>query len=214
MVPVDICINLLVCIAWQTAKQTKGSPIKVYNCTSGGINPVTWGQVEVWGLDAILDVAYEGALWYPGGCYQENWRMNRLLQLAFHYGPAQIVDLGCRLVGQKPFLVKVSEMMQKSTKALEPFTTGSWTWTSSNTKALGESLTEEDRETFGFDIRAVHWPSYLKVYAQGIRDFLFKEDPASQAACRRKLIFLWLLDWLVKGGFVLLLLWTFLKCFL
>ena len=31
---------------------------------------------------------------------------------------------------------RVSEMMQKSTKALEPFTTGSWTWTSNNTKAL------------------------------------------------------------------------------
>ena len=80
--------------------------------------------MEVWGLDAILDVAYEGALWcvfqfyriirtiiimitmaimimtttitmttmtrYPGGAYQENWRMNRLLQLAFHYGPAQV----------------------------------------------------------------------------------------------------------------------------
>ena len=27
---------------------------------------------------------------YPGGCYQENWRMNRLFQLAFHYGPAQV----------------------------------------------------------------------------------------------------------------------------
>ena len=72
--------------------------IQVYNCTSGGLNPITWGQVfplfltlhafflhfytpmipmipvipvkiigynkvEVWGLDAILDVAYEGALW-------------------------------------------------------------------------------------------------------------------------------------------------------
>ena len=30
MVPVDICINLLVCVAWQTAKQAKGAPIKVY----------------------------------------------------------------------------------------------------------------------------------------------------------------------------------------
>ena len=27
---------------------------------------------------------------YPGGSYQENWHMNRLLQLAFHYGPAQV----------------------------------------------------------------------------------------------------------------------------
>ena len=32
---------------------------------------------------------------YPGGAYQENWRMNRLLQLAFHYGPAQV---GFRMV--------------------------------------------------------------------------------------------------------------------
>ena len=30
---------------------------------------------------------------YPGGAYQENWRMNRLLQLAFHYGPAQVWQL-------------------------------------------------------------------------------------------------------------------------
>ena len=37
---------------------------------------------------------------------------------------------------------RVSEMMQKSTKALEPFTTGSWTWTSSNTKALEVSSSQ------------------------------------------------------------------------
>ena len=70
-------------------------------------------QVEIWGMDAILDAAYEGALWcvfifclfiflwvckaevtmlrYPGGAYQENWHMNRLFQLAFHYGPAQVI---------------------------------------------------------------------------------------------------------------------------
>ena len=53
MVPVDICINLLVCVAWQTAKQAKGAPIKVYNCTSGGINPITWGQVVPF---PVLDV--------------------------------------------------------------------------------------------------------------------------------------------------------------
>merc|ERR1719225_2141963 len=34
-------------------------------------------------------------------------------------------------------------MMQKSTKALEPFTTGSWTWTSTNTNALEESLSSK-----------------------------------------------------------------------
>ena len=39
-----------------------------------------------------------------------------LSQLLFHYGAAHLVDLLCRLVGKKPFLVKISNMMQKSTK--------------------------------------------------------------------------------------------------
>jgi hypothetical protein len=88
---------------------------------------------------------------YPGGSYKENWYSNRLYQLLFHYGPAHAVDLLCRLVGQKPFLVRsagpafpsylqpvrrVSDMMIKSCKALEPFTTNSWTWSSTNTLTL------------------------------------------------------------------------------
>merc|ERR1712226_1411580 len=132
---------------------------------------------------------------------------NRLFQLLFHYGPAQCVDLLCWAVGRKPFLVRVSELMQKSSKALETFTTNSWSWSNTNTVALEADLTEEDRTVFGFDIRAVDWQTYLDQYAQGIRDHLFQEDPASQAACRRKLWLLYILDWTVQVGFLLTVLW-------
>jgi len=80
--------------------------------------------------------------------------------------------------------------------------------------SLEASLTEEDRRDFGFDIRGMHWPTYLDTYAQGIRDFLFKDDPSSQLACRRKLWLLWLLHWLTQGGFILLLLWGLFKLFM
>ena len=131
-----------------------------------------------------------------------------------------------------------------------------------------ESLTDEDRQKFDFDIQAVHWPSYLKVYAQ-VSQFLpivstlcvivsFRVSETSYSKrtlpprplvegvfklqkkliltssqfvyCHpwslniystfnipqipRKLTFLWFLDWLVKGGFVLLIMWTIVKCFL
>ena len=33
-------------------------------------------------------------------------------------------------------LLRISDMMQKSTKVLEPFTTGSWTWNSDNLLSL------------------------------------------------------------------------------
>ena len=67
------------------------------------------------------------------------------MQLWFHYGPAHFVDLVYRLMGKKPFLVKVSSLMQKSTKALEPFTTNSWTWTHSNMDKL-QRLQQPDTE--------------------------------------------------------------------
>lgn len=74
------------------------------------------------------------------------------------------MDLLYRLMGRKPFLVKVSSMMQKSTKALEPFTTNSWEWTHSNMDKLWEEMAPEDRETFGFDIRKLDWLDYLESY--------------------------------------------------
>ena len=95
-------------------------------------------------------------------------------------------------------------MMQKSTKVLEPFTTGSWTWNSDNLLNLEASLTEEDRRTFGFDMRGLHWPTYLDIYCQGIRDFVFRASADSQVTCRRKLKWLNLIDLMVKGFFLLL----------
>jgi len=204
MVPVDVCINLLCAIAWETANAGPGKPIKVYNCTSGSLNPITWGQVEALVPSSIEKAAFEGALWAPKISACENPYVNKINQLFFHYGPAHGVDLICRLLGRKPFLTRISDMMQKSTKVLEPFTTGSWTWNSDNLLNLEASLTEEDRRTFGFDMRGLHWPTYLDIYCQGIRDFVFRDQAESQVACRRKLKWLNLLDVMVKG-FVLLL---------
>ena len=87
-------------------------------------------------------------------------------QLWFHYGPAQLVDLVYRLMGKKPFLVKISSMMQKGQKALEPFTTNSWEWSHDNTDKLWAELGEEDRDIFPFDIRNLDWIQFLETYVQ------------------------------------------------
>ena len=204
LVPVDVCINFLCAIAWETANSGSGKPIKVYNCTSGSLNPITWGQMEVLLPSAIKKAAFEGTLWAANISAKKNLHINKLHQLLFHYGPALWVDLFCRLLGRQPFLTRVSDMMQKLTKAYEPYTTATWTWNSDNLLSLEASLTEEDRRTFGFDMRGLHWPAYLDHYCQGIRDFVFQDSTESQVACRRKLKWLNLVDSMVKG-FVLLL---------
>ena len=79
---------------------------KVYNCTSGSLNPITWGQVEELVPSSIKKAAFEGALWAPKISAKENPYVNKLHQLLLHYGPAHGVDLFCRLIGRKPFLTR------------------------------------------------------------------------------------------------------------
>lgn len=203
MVPVDVCINLMCVLAWKAATSPASDAAEppVYNCTSGGVNPLTWGRVETEGLPILIRNPYEGVFWYPGGSYKENYYVNRLFQLWFHYGPAQLVDLVYRLMGKKPFLVKISSMMQKSQKALEPFTTNSWEWSHGNMDKLWEELGEEDRDIFPFDIRDLDWIQFLETYVQGIRKFLFKEKDSTIPASKKHLNFLWCLDIVVRGLF-------------
>ena len=196
IVPVDLCINLMCVLAWKTAtSRSSRSTIPVYNCTSGAINTLTWGTVEREGLGILRNNPYSGVLWYPGGSFKENFYTNRLCQvrtlslslslslslylslslsppqsfppqLFFHYGPAQLVDIILRLLGKKPFLVKISSLMQKSTAALETFTTNSWEWSHANMDKLWAELSEEDRQLFHFDIRDLDWIQYLETYVK------------------------------------------------
>ena len=62
--------------------------------------------------------------------------------------------------------MKVSTLMQKSTKALEPFTTNTWTWTHNNMDKLEKEMNSEDIEIFGFNIRKMDWTEYIEAYVQ------------------------------------------------
>ena len=59
----------------------RGGSVPVYNCTSGGINGITWGEVETRGLPIIRQNPYEGVFWYPGGTFKENSYHNRFWQV-------------------------------------------------------------------------------------------------------------------------------------
>ena len=46
------------------------------------------------------------------------------------------------------------------------------------------SLTEEDRRTFGFDMRGLHWPTYLDIYCQVSKQHLIL-DPKNNVVILR-----------------------------
>lgn len=44
IVPVDIPVNLMITVGWYTAL-VKPASILIYHCTTGSVNPFTWGEM-------------------------------------------------------------------------------------------------------------------------------------------------------------------------
>ena len=128
-VPVDVPINLSIVAAWKISTVPQNA-IPVYNCTSGATNPITWGQLETLGLDAIRKYPMENMLWYPGGSYKESAVYNKIcqvlrkcsaseiiiiyFQVLLHSLPAHLIDVGSLLLGKKQMMVKVVTKMHKA----------------------------------------------------------------------------------------------------
>ena len=53
VVPVDLPVNMMIAVAWARAMSTKSAAsvtaanqAAIYHCTTGGLNPFTWGEME------------------------------------------------------------------------------------------------------------------------------------------------------------------------
>ena len=69
LIPVDVVINSMIVAAWKRGSESKNNfsgPLPIYNCTSGNLNPITWGQIEEWGMDSIRRHPFDSKtmVWY------------------------------------------------------------------------------------------------------------------------------------------------------
>lgn len=207
LVPVDIPINLMICIAWRTATQTKRK-LQIYNCTSSGRNPIRWGEFEAYGREAMFKYPPKEMFWYPNGSLRSNIYAHRICQVVFHSVPAYLFDLLARMTHQKPYMVKLTKRMHKATKTLEYFTLNEWRWTDEHTVGLCNQITDQDRQLFNFDISQVNWHAYLEDYVKGVRQFVLKEADSTLPESRNRLNRLFWLDKAVQM-ILFLLFWRF-----
>jgi alcohol-forming fatty acyl-CoA reductase len=61
LTPVDLPVNVLISVAWYTAVM-KPRQVLVYNVTTGGVNPFTWGEMGQ--LVAVSLIQHEPFLFY------------------------------------------------------------------------------------------------------------------------------------------------------
>lgn len=84
-------------------------------------------------------------------------------------------------------MIKVQDRLAKSVQCLEYFTTHQWTFHSENVQALLDSMKENDRQEFQFDVRSIEWEDYVEKYVLGFRQFLFKQNPSSLEDSRKRM---------------------------
>jgi fatty acyl-CoA reductase len=185
IVPVDICVNMMIAIAWHTAiKHPKNIP--VYHCCTGHLGTLTWGKVAEYGINNLYINSLENAICYPYLQFTENrfrYYYLRLLQEVF---PAFILDCYMRIIGRKPIFSKLSDKIYKSVRTLDFFTSHSWVFPNDNSIALQNEMNDIDQKIFGFDLKELNWAHYWYNYCLGAKQYLLREDLARTSKCHTR----------------------------
>ncbi|XP_035228871.1 putative fatty acyl-CoA reductase CG5065 isoform X2 [Stegodyphus dumicola] len=197
--PVDLVANLLISSAWQIGSQ-KPNTIKVYNCTSGDLNRVTWSDIERTAYPLIIKYPLPNVIRYPGGSFKSSPFMNTLSVKLEHSLPAYFIDTVGWIFGYKTEFVSLVHRMERAAGYLQYFTTREWTFQCTNLVHLRELQSRRDKEIFNIDVRPIEWTPYLENYVLGVRKFILGEHVSTIPAARRRLMRLYYAGLLAKYG--------------
>ncbi|XP_014670154.1 PREDICTED: fatty acyl-CoA reductase 1-like [Priapulus caudatus] len=197
IIPVDIPVNMMIAIAWQTAV-TRPERVHVFNCTSGRTNPVSWGEIETMIVKSVTKNPIDKVFRVPSARFTASPLWYRLVVIFDHYLPAYIFDLVTKFIGGKPILMRIYDKIHRSLATLDYFTSNNWDFASENSLMLTSAMTEEDLKEFNFSMNGLRWQSYLDTYVLGTKQFVLKEDLAGLPLARRHLLKLQIFQYLMQ----------------
>ncbi|XP_043084152.1 fatty acyl-CoA reductase 1 isoform X2 [Puntigrus tetrazona] len=189
LVPVDVVINTTLAAAWYSGSQRHARPrsMLVYNCTTGGINPFHWGEVEYCINMTFKTNPLEQAFRRPNVNLRSNPFTNQYWTTVSHTLPALLYDGFLMLTGQKPRMMKTITRLHKAMMVLEYFTSHSWVWNTDNVTMLMNQMGSEDKKVFNIDVRQLHWAEYMENYCMGTKKYVLNEELSGLPAARKHL---------------------------
>ncbi|XP_041852894.1 fatty acyl-CoA reductase 1 isoform X1 [Melanotaenia boesemani] len=189
LVPVDVVINAMLAAAWYCGSQrlNRSKNILVYNCTTGGINPFHWGEVENCINMTFKTNPLEQAFRRPNVNLRSNPFTNQYWTTVSHTLPALLYDGYLMLAGQRPRMMKTITRLHKAMMVLEYFTSNSWMWNTDNMAMLLAQMSPEDKKVFNFDVRQLHWAEYMENYCMGTKKYVLNEELSGLPAARKHL---------------------------
>ena len=101
LIPVDVVVNTLIIAYCDTAAHGFNT-MRVYNCTSGGVNPITWREFGQLTHKYSLEYPSKYVTWYPGFTYRTSRVMHVICAHLFHLLPSAFLDVFLYCTKQKP----------------------------------------------------------------------------------------------------------------
>ncbi len=106
IIPVDYPINLMIAVGWYTASR-KPKDIVVYTCGTGHQNPITWADLNKWGMKAWINYPTKEMIWYPSSYFTSSDILFKINATLFHQIPGYFWDLVYIIIGKKARMVTI-----------------------------------------------------------------------------------------------------------
>lgn len=193
IVPVDYCANTALACAWHTAGQSSAVVEKdqpnIYNYVPTKHNLTTWGHMKKACMECIEENPSNQMIWLPFLHFTQNIHIFNIAIIFYHLLPGYVLDLGLRLRGKKPRMIKLYEKAHRNFLPLSLFSLNEWHFETNNVERLWLHMSTQDQELFGFDMTQLDWKKYYQAAGIGVRTFLLKEDLTEKTKVRAKKLY-------------------------
>ncbi|KAK3102487.1 hypothetical protein FSP39_011713 [Pinctada imbricata] len=184
VIPVDLASKMMIAVAWYTIIE-KPSELKVFHCTTGQINRFTWGNMERMSYEYFMKNPLNMIARIPNPRFTKSTIWHDINVIFDHMIPAYIMDFYLWMKGRKPIFIKIQDRLRKAVGSLDFFTSNEWEFSNDNMYMLLNKMSSEDRKTFNFDPKCIHWPTYMEQYCLGTKKFVLREELAELPKARK-----------------------------
>ncbi|XP_063836659.1 putative fatty acyl-CoA reductase CG5065 isoform X2 [Ostrinia nubilalis] len=187
VLPVDIAIDSLIAVAWETAVDNL-STVRVYNCSTSA-NPTTWEQMRSVSVHECRQNPLSDGLWYPTCMFVKNWYIYRVLNFVVRSIPLHLAQYTMQILKKKSRvnLIDLDRRLCQMIVIVNFFTTRDWVFRTANMTSLRLRLHHSDAAVFNLDPNAIDWKEYYANQVRGIRRFLLKEKEENLPQSRKRL---------------------------
>ncbi|XP_028165466.1 fatty acyl-CoA reductase 1-like [Ostrinia furnacalis] len=194
LLPVDIAIDTLIAVAWETAMDNSPD-VRVYNCSTVE-QPTKWSEMCAALVDGVRREPLLDLAWYPFCMFTGNRFIYEIVKFLVQTVPFHIMEYVMRIFSHQKSridLIKLDSRLSGVNDVFAYFATHEWYFHTDNVRRLRARLSRADAATFNLDPRTIDWKETHRNFVRGCRVFLCKGKDEDLPEARKRLNRLYLI---------------------